>query len=343
MERVEKEKERVERERVEKERERVEQIEAMKRFLGPHLFHFAQKIHQEGFHSPSMLASLNEQELNQVAQHFGFTLKEKFVFMKLFNQNQPSTNVTTTTTTHTGPLTVRWNNQEDTKNVKYVPVIQLVGKFKPKGSCRNYVSHLKDEIPYLDDIIDGVNNWFLSFVQDPDHNPYGLQEDEIIALGFYTFDLMVCEKEDNFYWIFNKVLIQRNPHKIQSWMGYIYYLQLALSKFPNSEVTVYRGISSDQLDNFIQNYTCGTRIHWSAYTSSSLNLSHAKKFAGPNGIIITISILNGKNISSYSVFGGESEILLSPNMTFIVIQAKFNEGYYLVDLQEIATDSLVIF
>ena len=48
----------------------------------------------------------------------------------------------------------------------------------------------------------------------------------------------------------------------------------------------------------------------------------AQKFAGIGGLVLKMDVQNGKNVQPYSWFGKEeAELVLSPNMEFIV------EGY----------------
>jgi hypothetical protein len=64
-------------------------------------------------------------------------------------------------------------------------------------------------------------------------------------------------------------------------------------------------------------YDPDKRVHWSGYSSTSTDIEVAKKFAGPNGLILVIGVLNAKNVQAYSWFGKvESELMLSPNMEF---------------------------
>jgi hypothetical protein len=69
----------------------------------------------------------------------------------------------------------------------------------------------------------------------------------------------------------------------------------------------------------------------------------AKEFASTKGIILKLSIHNGKSISSYSPFPTENEILLSPNMKFIVtLESYIEDGYQCVDLLQV-TDNTFVF
>jgi len=79
--------------------------------------------------------------------------------------------------------------------------------------------------------------------------------------------------------------------------------------------TVYRGIKSSGVT---KHYTLNRRIHWSAYTSTTEKLDVAKAFAYPEGVVIIIQVCTGKVLGEYSILPAEAEVLLSPNMAFVV-------------------------
>jgi len=83
-----------------------------------------------------------------------------------------------------------------------------------------------------------------------------------------------------------------------------------------------------------QNYSLGAKIHWSGYSSTTNKLAKAKEFAGKTGVIMKISILNGKSIVNYSAFPIEDEILLSPNLKLFVSEELYqgDDGYNYIDL-----------
>jgi len=119
--------------------------------------------------------------------------------------------------------------------------------------------------------------------------------------------------------------------------------KMHLEKFPRvpKKTVVFRGIPDD--NNIIStNYDNGRIIHWSAYSSSTIDISEAKTFATTNGVIMEITLIDsGKIISEFSPFPNEKEVLLSPNLEFIV-QNKVNkrsDGYYYVELLQIRTNS----
>ena len=84
-------------------------------------------------------------------------------------------------------------------------------------------------------------------------------------------------------------------------------------------------------------------IHWSGFTSSTTDIKTAKFFAGNSKVIFEIEIKNGKDIQNYSMFKKEKEILLSPNIHFIVKEHRKENGYLYVCLQEIELDQSLEF
>jgi len=83
---------------------------------------------------------------------------------------------------------------------------------------------------------------------------------------------------------------------------------------------VYRGLPISELDKVQSEYTKGRRIHWSAFTSTTDDYNIAwENFAKRTGIVFRINIVTGKKIKEYSVLCSEDEVLLSPNMAFIVL------------------------
>ena len=165
-------------------------------------------------------------------------------------------------------------------------------------------------------------------------NPNLLSEDEILALALYTWDLgLNGKREENFYFNLNHTLQERNPEKMQTWAGYLYFLQSALSKFPDMKAIVYRGIPSIGITKHYND--SGALIHWSGYSSSSTSLEKAQAFAGKGGVVMKISVNRGKKISFYSTNPSEDEVLLSPNMNLLVRKGLYDyNGQAMVDLAQ---------
>lgn len=139
------------------------------------------------------------------------------------------------------------------------------------------------------------------------------------------------------------MLQQRSGAKLQSWKTYLYYLFSALNKLPDIEARVYRGVS-DTTGFIKQNYVIGREIHWSAFSSTSMDESVARSFAsnGPNGVLFKIHVFNAKDISHYSIVNHERELLLSPNMNLFVAQVSTEpSGLLVVELVQKKSEKLI--
>jgi hypothetical protein len=227
----------------------------------------------------------------------------------------------------------------------YKGVIELIHGFTPETSCSEEVLKLQNQpgMEKIHFIVRDCLKWLISYKFQPDSNPYNLNDDEILAIGLYTFDIgLNGNQSDNLYFQLNKKLKDRNPQELSHYRGYLYYLQKALSKLPDISTTVYRGIP--HLDIFQKNYTKFRQIHWSSFSSTTPTLSKAKEFAGREGCVLCINIFNGKAIPAYSVFPTEDEVLLSPNMSFVVTNPMYEkEGQHYIDLVQAKPEKTFVF
>lgn len=93
----------------------------------------------------------------------------------------------------------------------------------------------------------------------------------------------------------------------------------ALAKLPDVEGHFYRGsiLAADELKAA---YYAGRQVQWTAFTSTSKRQSTALKMAGPTGTILCIKAWTGKDISDFSLYKHEREVLMLPNRTFVVMK-----------------------
>jgi hypothetical protein len=149
---------------------------------------------------------------------------------------------------------------------------------------------------------------------------------ERLAIALYCWDIgSTLMKQKNFYFILNNMLRERNNMTMSVWEGYLYYFQTALSKFERKTISTYRGLPEKEKSMIKEEYVFTRSIHYSAYSSTSSDLSSAKGFASSNGVIICFDLFDAVSISAYSPFKNEAELLLSPNMSFIVMsELKFD-------------------
>jgi len=190
----------------------------------------------------------------------------------------------------------------------------------------------------LEFILTQCVEWTNSFLKNKTENPNNLDNEEILAVSIYTYDLYLNQgkREENFYFQLNRMLRKRSSQDFGKWRGYLYYLQNALDKIDTFKGTVYRGIPEEHVDSIQTEYTEDRPIFWSGYTSSTPDIDVAKNFANEKGIILKIKINNGKVIKKYSYITQEDEVLIRPNSKFIVKKAlyKGDDDYYYVELKE---------
>lgn len=106
---------------------------------------------------------------------------------------------------------------------------------------------------------------------------------------------------------------------------------------------VLRGVHTDAAE-VQEHYSVGRTIHWSAFTSTTTDVKVAKGFTGSSKVLFRITIVTGKDIMKYSVIKGEKEILLNPNMSFVVFKKPTREedGYFYVDMvQRVDSDTYI--
>ena len=92
-----------------------------------------------------------------------------------------------------------------------------------------------------------------------------------------------------------------------------------------------------------------TIVHWSGFSSTSTNANVARCppfYYGPPGVVFKLTVLNAKNIQPFSVLPHEAELLLSPNMEFLVTKELYQptegalRGCRVVEMQQIPDATL---
>ena len=141
------------------------------------------------------------------------------------------------------------------------------------------------------------------------------------VLTLLTLDLIhiTTDGSDNLFVQLNQTLRTRDPSKMMALRPYLYFLMSGLAALPDWKGTVFRGVPASSFSVVKENYSNGKDIHWSSFTSTTTSISRAKQFAhGKGGIIFFIHVLTGRDVSCYSAFKRENEILLGPNTRLVV-------------------------
>jgi len=182
----------------------------------------------------------------------------------------------------------------------------------------------------LEQIVKECENWLDSFPRNQFPNPKKLTYDEMFAIAMFTHELRPQGKEyENFYFQL------RFTKNLKQFGGYLYFLEMAMSRFENQQMTVYRGFHSSNLEGVKKKYS-NSQISLKTFISTTTDISLAQKAAKNGGIIMEINIKEGKNITEYAFLKNESEIVLTPNMVFIVSEElhKEDDGYFHLKLTQ---------
>jgi hypothetical protein len=158
-------------------------------------------------------------------------------------------------------------------------------------------------------------------------NHYNLTENEAIAIYFYTLD-MIDGIEDENLTVFSMINTNLAKRKIpDNFLPFLDCLIKGLNKLPNYTGTVYRGIKNLKLTNDMK-YQKDKNIVWVAFTSTTTSFNVMKEqFVPECGTRIILYVEEGKDISNFSNFPYESEILLLPNTQFRVIDPTISSDF----------------
>jgi len=105
---------------------------------------------------------------------------------------------------------------------------------------------------------------------------------------------------------------------LHHYLPYIKLLRIALRKLPPQHATiVYRGVHLP-LQTLIPNASVGQHIVWWAFTSTSQSKDVRTEFSGSTGTVFQISSNDGRDVSQYSSYGDEEEVVLLPGSQFVI-------------------------
>jgi hypothetical protein len=133
---------------------------------------------------------------------------------------------------------------------------------------------------------------------------HGLTHDESAAVYLYTME----GGENSFYLILNQALRSEDRPALRPWFAFLKLFDQALSKLPTVKGNLWRGISEDVTRNFRR----GQELTWWSISSCSTSLVGIKSFLGSDKIstLFMIEAVNGKDVTGYTNFPTENEVLL---------------------------------
>ncbi|CAF1488396.1 unnamed protein product [Adineta ricciae] len=160
-------------------------------------------------------------------------------------------------------------------------------------------------------------------------NKHNLTKDESAALYLYSIE---CGT-GSFYRIFNQALRSENRSALVPWFSFLKLFHTALNKLPVVKGNIWRGLRED-VSNM---YYTGLELTWWSVNSCSLSINIIKHFLGPTSTLFLIEAENGRNMSGYTKFENENEVILPPGTRLRVVSNALDHdgGLHVIHTMEI--------
>lgn len=191
---------------------------------------------------------------------------------------------------------------------------------------------LEETIQKVVALVPGINEYVSIAKQECNQTSSWLTHNESAAIYLYTMPIPFFEQ-------LNKALRDEDRDALKPWFPYLKLFIAALEKLPSTIGPVWRGVSSDVGSVFGDG-----KLHtWWSINSCSMDLSVVKGFLGKMGTLFLIETVNGKNISQFSAFPNEKEVVLMPGTQVGAPSQPFSHEnqYLLVHLKEETGQRLV--
>ena len=161
---------------------------------------------------------------------------------------------------------------------------------------------------------------------------HGLTHDESAAVYLYTME----GGQNSFYKVLNDALRSDNRTTLKPWFPYLKIFDMALNKLPLIKGNVWRGVPcivTGQLKD-------GQVFTWWSISSCSQSVNVVQSFlgSGNNSTLFMIEAVNARDISNYSYYPDEKEVLLSLGTELRVKGGTINhnDGLSIVHLVELS-------
>ncbi|CAF3904202.1 unnamed protein product [Adineta steineri] len=157
-----------------------------------------------------------------------------------------------------------------------------------------------------------------------------LTHDESAAIYIYSMP-------SSFFSSLNNILRAENRHALKPWFAYLKLLMTALKKLPSTKTVVWRGVFGDVGSVFANN---NIDIWWDV-NSTSMDLKIVQPFLGESGTLFAIEAICGKDISQFSAFPEEQEVILIPG-TYVRLKTEaliYRDSLFIVHLDEVTLQS----
>jgi hypothetical protein len=134
---------------------------------------------------------------------------------------------------------------------------------------------------------------------------HNLTHDESASLYIYTMEW----GETTLYRVLNKALRSENRQSLKIWFSYLKLFDTALNKLPTIKEILWRGVPLDIGKNFTKNQI----VTWWSINSCSSSVEIIRNFLSDDkrSTLFLIEAKNGKQISGYTEYENEDEVILT--------------------------------
>jgi hypothetical protein len=209
----------------------------------------------------------------------------------------------------------------------------------PKETNRNPIEGYQDmpvltlekAVERIIPILPQVKNYAIQAKHNCNRNSIHLTLDESAAIYLYTMPT-------KFFETLNDALRIENRHQLKPWFAFLKLFITALEKLPSVSDIFWRGVPCDIALEYANN---SVQIWWSV-NSCSTHLNVVEAYLTTKGTLFSIKAMEGKDISAYSTFKTEQEIILMPGVQLRVKSKieKFHDVLSIVHLEEQKTESM---
>ena len=142
---------------------------------------------------------------------------------------------------------------------------------------------------------------------------HGLTRDESAAVYLYTME----GGNNSFYRVLNQALRFEDRRALKPWFPYLKLFDTALCKLPSVRRNIWRGVIGDIGHDLKKN----EELTWWNVSSCSLSVDVIKDFLSfqNRSTLFLIEAVHGKDISRYTNYPNENEVLLGPGVQMRVV------------------------
>ena len=193
------------------------------------------------------------------------------------------------------------------------------------GYEESKISTLEEAVETILPIVPHLSDYVSSAKQNCNKKLSQLTQHESAAIYLYTMST-------NFYGQLNAALRQEDRNQLKPWFGFLKLIMNALNKLPSIKAVIWRGIS-DNVTTHVRKHQLQT---WWSMNSCTKDLKVVGAYLATGGTLFSIEAINGKDISTYSAFKDEKEIILIPGTRLCVKSEPLdhNANLFIVQLEE---------